>query len=158
MPVHEHPDYNFEVPKDWADKTVVAYTAPARAGQKMTPNLILTRTPAEGDETVAQYADKQLVELAKKLEHFHLIERKEQTLGGLPAVALTFTWHTPGGPLHQRTTFVKVRGWLMLAFTFTAMKGEFSAHEPALNAIMSSLQFPESSARNGHDRLRVARV
>ena len=34
MPRYEHPDVSFDVPRDWEDRSVAAFSAPIPAGKK----------------------------------------------------------------------------------------------------------------------------
>jgi hypothetical protein len=144
MPRYQSADLKFDVPADWQDRTITAFAAPPKPGRKVVPNLVLTREAGDGRESVTAYADRQLVEFAKRLDDFELEQRRERPLGGLPAVELTFTWHNPLGVLRQRQLCVLLRGHTVLNLTLSALAEDFAAVEPAFDAILASLHFPEA--------------
>src|SRR5262249_29401471 len=149
-------DLNFDVPADWQDRTIVAFAGPAKPGRALAPNLVLTRDPAGDKESVASYADRQLVEFAKRLEDFDLQDRRERTLGGLPAVEFEFTWYNPLGVLRQRQVCVLLGKRTVFNFTLSALEEDFPGLEPAFNTILTSVRFPEvpDRAAGGTNRAR----
>jgi hypothetical protein len=120
-----------------------------KPGQKIAPNLVLTRDPVGHRESASAYANRQLVEFAKRLDGFELQGRHERHLGGLPAVELTFTWHGTQGVLQQKQICVVVRGQTVLNFTLTTLKADYPQVEPTFNTILASLKFPEVLERTG---------
>ncbi|HZF53167.1 MAG TPA: DcrB-related protein, partial [Polyangiaceae bacterium] len=92
MSRYDSRDLAFDVPRHWEDKTLVAFSAPARPGQATAPNLVMTRDMLGPSDTLDGYADRQLSELSKRLQEFELVGRRERTLGGQPAEELHFEW------------------------------------------------------------------
>ncbi len=135
----EHKDISFEIPRDWTDKSIVAYAAPPRPGQSTVANVVLTRDTLQAGETVRSYADRQLTELAKRLDSFALTERKESTIGAVPAIEVHFTWRGSSGPLVQRLVMLAKRKTVM-SFTATASKAEASALGPVFDRIFQSVK------------------
>jgi hypothetical protein len=135
-------DVVFDVPDDWHDRTIAAFAAPLKPKQMIAPNFVLTRDVVPETEPSSAYADKQLVELAKRLEAFNLSERRDSMVGGLPAVDLIFTWRGSNGVIKQRQTFVATGAGSVLTFVATALVTEFPEMEPAFQAILGSIQFP----------------
>lgn len=134
-------DVSFEIPNDWQDRTIAAFAAPLQPKQTIAPNFVVTRDVVPEREPSSTYADKQLVELAKRLEAFNLSERLESFVGGLPAVVLIFTWRGANGTIKQRQTFVAIGTGVVLTFVATALVSEFSSMEPAFQAILDSIEF-----------------
>src|SRR5690348_7828556 len=102
MSRYEHPDISFDVPRDWEDRSVAAFSAPLPPGKKVGPNVVVTRDKLEPGENLAGYADRNLVELAQRLEKFALLKRSDITVSELPAIELRFTWKGHGGLVDQR--------------------------------------------------------
>jgi hypothetical protein len=98
MPRYEHPDASFDVPRDWEDRSVVAFAAPAKPGQTVS-NLVMSRDALPPGDDVRRYGDRQLVEMAKRLDGFELHARQELTLGGQPTLELRFGWQGPQGSI-----------------------------------------------------------
>lgn len=138
-------DVSFEIPNDWHDRTIAAFAAPLKPKQTVAPNFVLTRDVAPEQEASSTYADKQLVELAKRLEAFNLSERRDTLVGGLPAVDLIFSWRGANGTIKQRQTFVATGTGTVLTFVATALITEFSTMEPTFQAILDSIKFHANS-------------
>ncbi len=145
MPRHEQSDVSFDVPRHWEDKTLVAYASPPRDGQATAANLVMTRDVLGERETLGDYADRQLAELAKRLEGFELVRREETTLGGLPAVVLRFGSKAAAGPLLQRLAVAEGRRRSVYCFTATTPKADAAQNDPLLDRILSTVRFPFAS-------------
>jgi len=142
MSRYEHSEVAFDVPREWNDRSIVAFAAPAKPGQATSPNVVMTRDTLGPEENTRMYADRQLTELAKRLERFRLQHRQELTIGDLPAVELRFTWNGSSGPLDQRLLMVGVRGRVLLSFTATAPQNEAAQLQPVFDKIFSTITFP----------------
>lgn len=140
-------DVSFDVPNDWQDRTIAAFAAPLKPKQTVAPNFVLTRDVVPANEPSSTYADKQLVELAKRLEAFNLSERRDTLVGGLPAVDLIFSWRGANGTIKQRQTFLATGTGTVLTFVATASLTEFPTMEPTFQAILDSIEL--SASGNG---------
>jgi hypothetical protein len=151
MPRHEQPDVSFDVPRHWEDKTLVAYASPPKDGQATAANLVMTRDVLGERETLADYADRQLAELASRLEGFELVRREETTLGGLPAIVLRFGSKAAAGPLLQRLAVAEGRRRSVYCFTATTPKADAAQNDPLLDRILSTVRFPLITGGNEAD-------
>ena len=142
MPRHEQRDVSFDVPRHWDDKTLVAFAAPARAGQNAAASLVMTRDTLGDHDTLAGYADRQLAELARRVDGFELIGRQEVTLGGLAGVAMRFACDASSGPLEQRLVVVEGRRRSLFCFTATTPKADAAQNGPLFDRILASVRFP----------------
>jgi hypothetical protein len=149
MARYESRDLAFEIPADWEDRSVVAFSAPNRAEQSMAANVVVTQDQLPPSDSIRAYADRQLVELAKRLDEFDLTERKELTVGGLPAVELRFGWQGQGGRIEQRMIFVAKKNRSLITFTATAEKKEAARLEMVFDRIVGSLRFPDADPVRG---------
>ncbi len=140
MPRYENADVSFDVPRDWEDRSVVVFAVPARPGQAMAANLVMTRDTLAANEDIFRYGDRQLVEIVKRLDGFQLLGRQEITLGGQPALELRFAWRGQSGPLEQRLVFVAGRKPAVLTFTATMPKGESARLSPVFDRILASVK------------------
>lgn len=140
MPRFEHADVSFDVPRDWEDRSVVAFAAPVKAGQPAASNLVMTRDTLAPGEDIVRYGDRQLVELAKRLEGFQLQSRQEISVGGQKALELRFDWRGQLGPLEQRLVVVSGRKPTVLSFTATMAKGEAARLNPMFDRIFASMK------------------
>ena len=121
---------------------MVAFSAPLRPGQATAPNLVMTRDALGPSETLLGYADRQIAELAKRLQEFELVARRERTLGGQPAQELHFEWLGSAGPLEQRLVIAAGRRRQLYCFTATAAKADAEQLEPLFERILSTVRFP----------------
>jgi hypothetical protein len=140
MPRYEHPDLSFHVADGWHDRTITAFSAPEKPGQKIAPNVVVTRDPVTEGEPLTAYADRQVIELAKRLDHFHLLRRQERLHNGSPVVDFAFTWKASAGTFQQRQVCALVRGKTLVTVTCTALKDDYAQAEPGFNALLDSLR------------------
>ncbi|EYF05454.1 DcrB-related protein [Chondromyces apiculatus] len=142
MPRYEHPDVSFEVPRDWEDRSVAAFSAPLAPGKKTGPNVVLTRDKLSPGENLAGYADRSMVELAQRLEKFTLQKRSDVTVSGLPAVELRFTWKGSSGLVDQRLVMCATGKRLVLSITATVPRTAGVDMESTMNRILATVQIP----------------
>lgn len=143
MPRHEDRDLSFDVPRHWDDKTIVAYAAPPAPGQAIAANLVLTRDALREGETLAGYADRQLTELAKRLDGFELEGREDSQLGGAPAVTVRFTARAAAGPLAQRLVVIEGRRRGVYCFTATSAQADAAQNDPLFDRMLATIRFAE---------------
>jgi hypothetical protein len=134
-------DLAFDLPRDWEDKTVVAFAAPTKTG--VAPNVVVTRDALGDGETLAAYADRQLVELAKRLDGFDLHHKKDLVLGGHAAIELSFGWQGQSGPLEQRLVMAANRARQVSSFTTTTAKVDVRKNDPIFDRILLSVRFAD---------------
>lgn len=139
MPRYEHADLSFDVPRDWEDRTVVAFAVPSQAGPSAS-NVVVTRDTLRPGEAIVGYADRQLAELAKRLEAFQLLYRKDVAVAGLPGTELRFLWKGRAGDLDQRLMMVATRRRAVLNFTATAPRAQAAELQPTFDRIFASVK------------------
>jgi hypothetical protein len=144
MPRHEQRDISFDVPRHWDDKTIVAYAAPPAPGQSVAANLVMARDALKDGETLARYADRQLAEMAKRLDGFELLGRDETSLGGAPAVSIRFESRGANGPLEQRLVVVEGRRRGVYCFTATTAKADADQNNPLFDRMLSTVRLASS--------------
>ncbi len=142
MPRYEHPDISFEVPRDWEDRTVAAFSAPMAPGQTTSPNVVCTRDKLLAGENLAAYADRNLVELAQRLEKFSLQKRSDITVSGLPAIELRFTWKGLKGLVDQRLVMCATGKRLVLSITSTAPRAAGVDMDGIMSRVLSTVKIP----------------
>ncbi len=142
MPRYEHADISFDVPRDWEDRSVAAFSAPLPPGKKSGPNVVVTRDKLEPGENLASYADRSLVELAQRLDKFALQKRSDVTVSGLPAIELRFTWKGATGLVDQRLVMCATGKRLVLNITSTAPRAAGIDMEGIMNRVLASVKIP----------------
>lgn len=141
----ENSNVSFDVPRDWEDRTVVAFAAPGRPGTGRPANLVMTKDALVTGEDLQGYTDRQILEIKKRLENFKLHQRVDRSLGGLPATEIRFGWHGQAGPLEQRIVFVVDQQRTVTSFTATMPKSEAARLNPLFDRILVSVSFPETA-------------
>lgn len=140
MPRHQQGNVSFEVPRHWEDRTIVAFSAPARPGQSTAASFVMTRDALTPEDTLASYADRQLSELSRRVDGFELVERRDLQVAGARAVALRFTGKAMAGPLVQRLVVVEDRRRGVVCFTATAPKADAAQLEPLFDRMIAGVR------------------
>lgn len=140
MPRHHQGNVSFEVPRHWEDRTIVAFSAPARPGQSTAASFVMTRDALGASDTLASYADRQLAELSKRVDGFELVERRDLQVSGAPAVALRFTSKALAGPLVQRLVVIEDRRRAVVCITATAPRADAAQMEPLFDRMIAGVR------------------
>ena len=149
--IYEHKGVSFVPHRDWIDRTIVAFTAPPRPG-KHAANLVVTQEPLRDGDTLRVHADRILMETARQLQHFELLESREATLADLPAVFARFRLTTHFSVVEQRMTLVALEtdeGRLVTTFTTTTPSDQVEEMQPVFEQMLRSVRFecmPAASA------------
>ncbi|MBW2456063.1 MAG: DcrB-related protein [Deltaproteobacteria bacterium] len=149
MARHQDPLASFDVPRDWEDRTVVAYAAPPRDDQRATANIVMTRDRMPDDEDLEAYVARQTAGLELRLKGFLLDDKADCTVAERPAVKLSFTSNGPGGPLDQRLIIVALADRAVASFTLTAPMTEASQCGPLFDRMVASIRFEGSGTGQG---------
>jgi hypothetical protein len=141
-----HADLELVVPDDWNDRSITAYAGPVGPGERVAPNIVVTRDVLGQNETLPAYTDRQLVQIAQKLAGFKLISRDEVVLSGFPAMEMRFSWVSDNGELEQHQLFVATSKRTIMSFVATASKRDFQRVKPLFASIYASVRFPGAPA------------
>ena len=139
MPRFEDETIKFDVPRDWLDRTIVAYAAPLRPGQERTANLVMTRQELREDDTFDTFVDRHLDQLAERMHEFEVVESEDTTLGGCPAVSLKVYTSNSDGEFEQRLAMVHMPGRIVASFTLTAPEQDAVQLQPLFDHILSTI-------------------
>lgn len=142
MPRYESRDVTFDVPRHWDDRSLVAFAEPPAKDRPVAPNLVLTRDTLPAGEDLAAYGDRQLAELAKRLDAFELDRREDTTLGGRPATVLHFRSKSASGALVQRLAIAEGPRRGVACLTLTASLADAEQMNPLFDRILSTVRFP----------------
>lgn len=145
MPRYQDKDFSFQSPADWVDRTIIAHAAPTDARNDSAPNFVTTREAIRQGDSLRMHADRQLLELGRHLKDFDLLESRETTCGGSPAVFLRYTWMGHFGKLEQTVTMVErpnaERGRVAMSLTTTAKADEATKTRALFDEILKSVRF-----------------
>ncbi len=146
MPRYTSADAAFDVPVDWEDKTVVAFSAPNPKPGTMAPNVVLTRDKMKPDESLDAYSDRMVVDMVKNLPGFKLIAKEPRDVGELKGVEVRFTWVGSGGkPVFQRMVVARTTGRSILGLNLTCAEADSKKLEPIAERIFASLKVTPAS-------------
>jgi hypothetical protein len=156
MPRHQDKDAAFDTPADWVDRTIVAYSAPADdTGREAAPNFVMTREPMRDADSLRGHADRQLLELGRHLKGFDLLESKETTLGGAPAIYMHYTWMGHAGRLDQSVTIVerpapyRAETRVAVSFTTTSKAEDAEKMKPVFAEMLKTVRFDQAPPSDG---------
>lgn len=142
---HQLQDIIFQVPDQWQNRSIIAFAAPLEPGQSVAPNVVLTRDLVAPGQTFRSYADSQMVELAKRLDQFNLINRQETQLHNVPAVSLLFSWHGQPGIFMQWQMFFPGANGVIFSGVATATEADFPRYQQVFAQIFGTIEIPVAS-------------
>lgn len=135
------PDLSFDPPAGWQDRSVTVFSAPSSELASGGPNIVLTRDALREGEGLDGYSDRQLVELAKRLDQFTLVHRRAARVGGAAAVEIAFEWRASVGTLTQRLVMVHAPSGAVLSATASAPSASADAVMSAFEAMLATARF-----------------
>ena len=138
-------DFHFDLPDQWIDRTMIAWSAPQSPGRAVAPNVLIAYDTPRNGETLAAYVDRQLRDLMSKAKKFQLDLRRDTELQGRKAVELLFQWDTGTALLKQRQIYSLLPDGRTLTLVNTATSAEFEQIEPQFSAIYNSFGWNEPS-------------
>jgi hypothetical protein len=124
------------LPDGWADRTVLTYVGPdAGAGS---PSIVLTRDELGAEVTLGRYAAMQDAAIRAGIEGVELLDERETTLAGRPAIRHTYRWTLDGRTMRQRL-WCLVHDGTGVAVVASAADEEFEGLGPVFAAAAASL-------------------
>ena len=147
MPRYQDDTLQFDVPRDWQDRTIVAYAAPPRPEQERTANVVMTREELGEGDTLASYVDRHVQQLGERLEGFELVERQSRQLSERPAVTLHIRSGEEDAMLEQQLALVELPRRVVASFTMTVPDEDAEQMLPLFERILSTVRV--ASRRTG---------
>jgi hypothetical protein len=144
MPRYEHSDISFDYPRDWQDKSIVVVAAQEPLGS-FAPNTVMTRDQRQEGESMKLYADRQFIEVARRLDGFELLERGELMLDGVVATDMKFNWQGSQGPIYQRLVMIPGKDRQVLSLSFTAAKESREELQPLFDRMLASVKLARTT-------------
>jgi len=131
-------DFHFEVPSNWVDRSMIAWSAPPVAGERIAPNVLVAYDALQDGEDLAGYVNRQLKQLMEKARKFHLDLRQDTQLDGRPAIEVVFRWDSTPGTLKQRQIYTLLSDGRAATLVHTAGAANFEKAEPHFVEMMKS--------------------
>jgi len=138
---------SFDPPAGWLDRTVIAFTSPAESTKPLAPSIVITREPVRPGDSLRLHGSRQLMELEAQLTHFHLMESRDATLGGYPALFFRFAWESNVGAIEQTMTLAEstVDGVpVMTTVTTTAAASDGPSADALFTQTLATLRFDDA--------------
>jgi hypothetical protein len=147
MPRYQDDTLQFDVPRDWQDRTIVAFAAPAQPDQDRTSNLVMTREPLGETENLASYAERHLLGLSERLDGFELVGRESRPVGDRMAMVARFRSGDEDGGLEQLLYMVELPRRVVASFTLTAPEEDAEQILPLFERILSTVRVSGAGRR-----------
>ena len=138
MPESRTSEFVFQVPDDWKDRRVIAWSAQPKPGQKVVPNVLATYDRLPDGKSLVEFVDNQVSELMRGAKRFVLKGRRAITLGGRAGEEVLFVWDAGTGLLRQRQLYFALPDGRIVTVVNTALDAEFDAAEETFSAILNS--------------------
>ena len=140
MARYQGADASFDVPNDWDDKSIVAFSAPAKPNT-LVPNVVLTKDKMKADESLDQYVDRTIVDMARQLAAFKLIAKDERDVAGARGLELKFSWNgSAGRTVIQRIVMAAGAGRTVVGLNVTCDQNDAKKLEPISDRIVASFK------------------
>jgi hypothetical protein len=139
MPRHIDKRISFDVPRDWEDRTMVAYAA-AENSDGARANLVVTHTTLPDDHDLQSYARHQLDELADRLDGFVLRNSVNEELAGRPAIVHSFGCEGSEVALEQKLIMTQLPERVVVSVTLTAPRSDAAQLRPLFDRILSTMK------------------
>jgi len=124
------------IPLTWKRNAVVAFSN-GHEGEEAA-SVVVRRESLDPRITLQQYADSVLIELARTLPTFTLMERRQRTLGGEPAVEMIYTLTARGDEYEQRQTCTLDIPGSVLSVVLSSTKKHARDAQPLWESILAS--------------------
>lgn len=134
------------LPHSWREDIIAIYSNGETLEDAV--SVVLRRSMVSSTVTLSDYADLQLVELAKSLPTFALVGRKELVLNRAPAFQLTYTWNAQGGRYSQTQTILRDSPETMVCVITSCSARNALTLEKEFTSIIQSLVLRNSHAQN----------
>jgi hypothetical protein len=138
MPESRTSEFSFQIPDDWKDRRVIAWSAQPGSGQTVVPNVLVTYDRLPDGTSINAFVDNQVGELMRGAKRFMLRGRRVITLDGRAGEEIVFQWDAGTGLLRQRQLYFALSDGRIITVVNTAADGEFDAAEEVFSYILNS--------------------
>lgn len=131
----------FDLPDvGFVDRTVHLFEMDLENGGEV--GLIVCRSKMPAEKTLRQIVEIHVTHEAKKLGGFKILEEREATWAGVPAIEICSRWRSNGKVLYQRQAHFAVMGLWML-FGMNAPLDEREGCDRLMDHVLSSFRLHE---------------
>lgn len=127
------------IPRGWGKKALVAFTNGIEGEEGAS---VVVRVESIDPRTkLSRFVDGLMIELAKSLPGFSLIERRDARLGGQPALELEFTWMAQGVCYRQTHTNVMFAPGQVACVITSASQKRTAEFKETFDAVLRGVRF-----------------
>lgn len=123
-----------EIPRQWKRSAVVVYSSDDEPEKGA--SIVIRRESIDPRTELSRHVDDTLVELARTLPEFTLIERLEREIDGKPASELRYTMKVRGTTFHQSLCCVLDIPGSALSITSTTHLNIIQGYQPLFDEIV----------------------
>ena len=123
----KHNYITLPLPPQWEDESQVVVKGP-RDGE-FSPNCVCSREPRNSNETIAQFAARQLPQLRRALQSYAVVHEGETRFGDNSGFLREHSFSMDRGEIAQ-LQFYMISGEYVCTITFTHLLGKLNAVKP----------------------------
>lgn len=140
-------DFSVSVPDNWTDRTMTIFAAPAKAGQAVTPNILVASDRVKPGEDLGAFVSRQVHDLGHRAQDFRLKLRRDGALDGRDSIEIVFRWNSvEQGFLQQRQIYAMIDDARVMTITNTARESDFDAADKTFQRILGTFSWTRSPA------------
>lgn len=129
-------NFSLEVPDDWQDRSIISFTASVSPNE-FAPNVVVTREAIDTRLSIEEYANRQFDLTQAEVQGLQITERRQTTIGTIPAVQIVQQIAAHGLNLQQLQTFLLVDE-VVIIVTCTSTAATFNQNLPRFTKIVES--------------------
>lgn len=127
------------IPKTWGKQALVAFTNGVE-GEEGASVVVRVET-IDARTKLSRFVDGLMIELARTLPGFSLIERRDARLGGQPALEIEFTWTAQGVVYRQTHTSVMYSPGQVACVITSAAQRRLPDFKATFEAVLQGARF-----------------
>ena len=130
--------FALDLPDDWQNRSIISFIAEV-APTEFAPNVVITREPVDEETSIEDYAGRQFAVTQSEVEGLQIVEQRNTSIGGKPAVQIVQKISAHGLKLQQLQTFILADEEIFIV-TCTATGASFEQHLPRFQKIVESFR------------------
>lgn len=131
-------NFVLQIPDDWQDRSIISFVASV-APNEFAPNVVVTKEAVDAEMSVEDYAHREFSVTQAEIPDLNIIERRNTTINGKPAVQIVQKIAAHNLNLQQLQTFILGDEEIFI-ITCAAAASSFAAHLPRFQKIVNSFQ------------------
>lgn len=133
------------IPHDWRRSAAIAYSNGEEGDQGI--SVVVRRESLDARVTLGEYSDNALVELARTMPEFALVERRTCEIDQRPAMEIRYTLKVQGKDYYQRQLYVLDIPGSVLIISSTVLASEAENHAEFFDNLISGARLARPGSR-----------